>query len=75
MACVAVQHRQNVLHEIRRSFRSSLRPDYSVGFAYNFVELEKEFYTVKMSNTLSIQELRPLFDNLRGRVDQLGRFL
>jgi len=26
-------------------------------------------------NTLSIQELRVLFDNLRGRVDQLGRFL
>ena len=30
---------------------------------------------VKMSDTLSIQELRALFDNLRGRVDQLGRFL
>jgi len=28
-----------------------------------------------MSDTLSIQELRALFDNLRGRVDQLGRFL
>ena len=30
---------------------------------------------IKMNEPLSIQELRTSFDNLRARVDQLGRFL